>query len=80
MNIETLLGYFKVQHAQTKSSLFISLATPWRPRRALFGTVMAEREQGNLILMREGFLSGISDTKSAVPDEKAFVTQTNLIM
>lgn len=39
-----------------------------------------EREQGNQILMRGGFVPGISDTKSPVPDEKPFVTWTNLIM
>lgn len=73
-------GIFLSSACSAKSSLLISLATPWRPRGALLRTIMVEREQGNQILMREGFLPGISDTKSAVPDETAFVTWTNLIM
>ena len=71
---------FQSSACSDKSSLLISLATPLRPRGVLLGTIMVEREQGNQILMREGFLPGISDTKSAVPDEKGFVTWTNLIV
>lgn len=46
-------GIFQSSACSDKSSLLLFVATPWRPRGALLGTVMVEREQGNPILMRE---------------------------